>query len=166
MDRINFTGSDLMRFQNSISLDDYDIYVTLSTQLIEYKDTEAVNFMILHNLAKLVFKFSDVKAKSLMSESLSEKSHIREAIFNSTVDLNLFEHYENWKSKLTNKQKLIIWLFCIKEIDHSLDQTTINIFNDQMLQILKFTKEEMINLEVDLNKYNYLSKIFSMFLKV
>lgn len=163
--RLNYTTSDLMKFQNDILLTDDEKFIILATQLIEYQNTEPYYFNLLYSLGSRVFKFSDCKIRSLEERVLQEKSHIRQVIFDSTTDKLIHTRYKAWQNKLTNREKYIIWSFCLNEIKNALGKQTIAYFEDQVFSILKITKQDHKQIHIDINKLNYLCQNFNSLFK-
>lgn len=163
--RINFTHSDLMKFQNDILLTDDEKFVILSTQLIEYQSTDPRIFNLMYCIGANVFKFSDAKIRSLEDRVLQEKSHIRQVIFDSTTDKAIHSRYKVWQNKLTDREKYIIWSFCLNEIRNALGKQTIEYFEDQIFSILKMTRKDHIQIHMDINKLNYLCQNFTTLFK-
>lgn len=163
--RLNHTTTDLMKFQNDILLTDEEKFIVLATQLIEYQSTEPKYFNLLYSIGACVFKFTDSKIRSLEERVLQEKSHIRQVIFDATSDKIIHSRYKVWQNKLTDREKYIIWSFCLNEIKNALGKETIEYFEDQVFSILKLTRKDHTQIHMDINKMNYLCQNFNSVFK-
>ena len=157
--RLNYTHKDLMAFQNNINLTDNEKFIVLATQLLEYQSTDPHYFNILYSLGSLVFKFPDAKIRSLENRVLSEKLHFREVLFEANLDGEIYGKYQTWKNQLTNREKYIIFSFCLAELGITISESTINNYEFQVQSILNISKKLHKELHKDINKLNYLSKI-------
>lgn len=146
-----------MAFQNSIKLSNDEKFISFATQFLEYSNTPPIYFNILFSIGTRIFKFPDIHIRELEREILIEKSHIREVLFDSTIDHEIYNRYDSLKTKLSPREKIIIWSFCLAEL-RTVSDLTIEKFEDQIQSIFKISKKQYNEIHRDINVLNYLSK--------